>query len=219
MKNDNILGFLKELVKFRQKEILQMQRARCAEKQLVTYSNRTNLLINEIQQLETNQAYIPAETEQDIEQFDLLTKELAELKKKYTSIVQLCADYKNQKTRLEKQLTEQTSTLNSSLLLEILNIVDDFERVLELLKKYESNSITNGINLVYANLLKVLSNNKCEKIDCKAGDSFDVNFHEAVASLPHKSSQSSSGTITQIMQSGWLLNGKLLRATKVVVQL
>ena len=219
MKNDNILGFLKELVKFRQKEILQMQRARCTENQLVAYSNRTNLLINEIQCLETDLAYIPAETEKDIEQFDLLTKELAELKKKYTTIVQLCADYKNQKTRLEKQLTEQTATLNTSLLLEILNIVDDFERVLELLKKYKSNSITNGINLVYANLLKVLSNNKCEKIDCKVGDSFDVNFHEAVASLPQEPGQVNGGTIAQVMQSGWLLNGNLLRAAKVIVRL
>jgi len=101
----------------------------------------------------------------------------------------------------------------------LLKVIDDFDRVQESMKTYESNPVIEGIKLVYNNLLKVLADEGCEKIQCKTGDVFDVNFHEAVASLPREPGQVNGGTIAQVMQSGWLLNGNLLRAAKVIVRL
>lgn len=101
----------------------------------------------------------------------------------------------------------------------MLKIVDDFDRVQKSIESYERNPVIEGIEIVYHNLLKILTTEGCERIQCKSGDVFDVNFHEAVASLPHEPGQKNGGTIAQVMQSGWLLNGNLLRAAKVIVRL
>ena len=81
----------------------------------------------------------------------------------------------------------------------MLKVIDDFDRVQESMKTYESNPVIEGIKLVYNNLLKVLADEGCEKIQCKSGDVFDVNFHEAVASLPREPGQVNGGTIAQVM--------------------
>ena len=146
-------------------------------------------------------------------------KELKELRLKYKTAIQMCADYDNYKKRAQRQLTSMVNEANKRILSKLLSVVDDFDRVQESMKTYESNPIIEGIKLVYINLLKVLADEGCEKIDCKPGDMFDAHFHEAVASLPHEPGQANGGTIAQVMQYGWLLNGNLLRAAKVIVRL
>ena len=116
----------------------------------------------------------------------------------------------NYKKRMQRQQTDIINKANKDILEDLLKVVDDFDRVQDSMKTYERNPVIEGIKLVYNNLLKVLSNEGCEKIQCKSGDVFDVNFHEAVASLPHEPGQKNSGTIAQVMQTGWLLNGNLL---------
>ena len=151
-------------------------------------------------------------------QTELINKELEELKEKYKVAVQTCADFENYKKRMQRQQTDIINKANKDILEDLLKVVDDFDRVQDSMKTYERNPVIEGIKLVYNNLLKVLSNEGCEKIQCKSGDVFDVNFHEAVASLPHEPGQKNSGTIAQVMQTGWLLNGNLLRAAKVIVR-
>lgn len=145
-------------------------------------------------------------------------KELKELRSKYKVAIQMCADYDNYKKRVQKQLTSMVNEASKNVLAKLLPVVDDFERVQESMKTYESNPVIEGINLVYSNFVKVLNDEGCEKLDCKIGDKFDVNFHEAVAVLPHEPGQVNSGSIAQIMQQGWTLNGNLLRAAKVIVR-
>ena len=55
------------------------------------------------------------------------------------------------------------------------------------------------------------------RIETKCGDKFDVNLHEAIATQSIIDSAYKSDEIVQIFQSGWLLDNKLLRPTKVVV--
>ena len=216
MQNNKLIAYLNELVRFRQKEIIQMEHAKCDKQILVGYADRTDNILKTIQALHMN-ANVQSSDESN--QTELINKELEELKEKYKVAVQTCADFENYKKRIQRQLADEKSNANKEIILELLKIVDDFDRVQKSIESYERNPVIEGIEIVHHNLLKILTTEGCERIQCKSGDVFDVNFHEAVASLPHEPGQKNGGTIAQVMQSGWLLNGNLLRAAKVIVRL
>lgn len=219
MQNDKIISYLNELVRFRQKEIVQMEHARCDKKLLVGYADRTDRILKTIQEIHMTKDTQPSESSEVSAKNEAVSKELEELKEKYKVAVQTCADFENYKKRMQRQQADIINKANKDILEDLLKVIDDFDRVQESMKTYESNPVIEGIKLVYNNLLKVLADEGCEKIQCKPGDVFDVNFHEAVASLPREPGQVNGGTIAQVMQSGWLLNGNLLRAAKVIVRL
>lgn len=78
-----------------------------------------------------------------------------------------------------------------------------------------------GFELIYENFLNILKELNCEPIACDEGSAFDVNFHEAVSveklSVDHNRDRYLTDTVKDILQTGWLLDGKLLRPTKVTV--
>ena len=193
-----------------------MEHAKCDKQILVGYADRTDNILKTIQELHMN-ANVQSSDESN--QTEPINKELEELKEKYKVAVQTCADFENYKKRMQRQQADIINKANKDILEDLLKVIDDFDRVQESMKTYESNPVIEGIKLVYNNLLKVLADEGCEKIQCKSGDVFDVNFHEAVASLPREPGQVNGGTIAQVMQTGWLLNGNLLRAAKVIVRL
>ena len=193
-----------------------MEHAKCDKQILVGYADRTDNILKTIQELHMN-ANVQSSDESN--QTEPINKELEELKEKYKVAVQTCADFENYKKRMQRQQADIINKANKDILENLLKVIDDFDRVQESMKTYESNPVIEGIKLVYNNLLKVLADEGCEKIQCKSGDVFDVNFHEAVASLPREPGQVNGGTIAQVMQTGWLLNGNLLRAAKVIVRL
>ena len=193
-----------------------MEHAKCDKQILVGYADRTDNILKTIQELHMN-ANVQSSDESN--KTEPVNKELEELKEKYKVAVQTCADFENYKKRMQRQQADIINKANKDILEDLLKVIDDFDRVQESMKTYESNPVIEGIKLVYNNLLKVLADEGCEKIQCKSGDVFDVNFHEAVASLPREPGQVNGGTIAQVMQTGWLLNGNLLRAAKVIVRL
>lgn len=219
MQNDKLISYLNELVRFRQKEIVQMEHSKCDKKLLVGYADRTDRILKTIQEIHMTKDTQPSESSEVSAKNETVSKELEELKEKYKVAVQTCADFENYKKRVQRQQADIINKANKDILEDLLKVIDDFDRVQESMKTYESNPVIEGIKLVYNNLLKVLADEGCEKIQCKTGDVFDVNFHEAVASLPREPGQVNGGTIAQVMQSGWLLNGNLLRAAKVIVRL
>lgn len=193
-----------------------MEHAKCDKQILVGYADRTDNILKTIKELHMN---ANVQSSDNSNQTELINKELEELKEKYKVAVQTCADFENYKKRVQRQQADIITKANKDILEDLLKVIDDFDRVQESMKTYESNPVIEGIKLVYNNLLKVLTDEGCEKIQCKSGDVFDVNFHEAVASLPREPGQVNGETIAQVMQTGWLLNGNLLRATKVIVRL
>ncbi len=219
MQNDKLISYLNELVRFRQKEIVQMEHSKCDKKLLVGYADRTDRILKTIQEIHMTKDIQPSESSEVSVKNEATSKELEELKEKYKVAVQTCADFENYKKRVQRQQADIINKANKDILEDLLKVIDDFDRVQESMKTNESNPVIEGIKLVYNNLLKVLADEGCEKIQCKIGDVFDVNFHEAVASLPREPGQVNGGTIAQVMQSGWLLNGNLLRAAKVIVRL
>ena len=98
----------------------------------------------------------------------------------------------------------------------LLPLYDDMERLLNSIKGSVDEKTLSGFEMILENFEKTLLGFECKKIDCKIGDKFDVNVHEAIAVQPISVDQTTDNVVN-IYQSGWMFNGKLLRPTKVVV--
>ena len=75
-------------------------------------------------------------------------------------------------------------------------------------------NIVKGIDMIRTQFLDVLSKNGLTQVE-SLGKVFDPNFHEAVAQAPAPGKEDQE-IITEY-QRGYILNGRLLRASKVVV--
>lgn len=142
--------------------------------------------------------------------------ELKELRTKYQYAI---ADIRNIKRRNELEKTKFINTANRDVILDLLPIVDNMQGVVKSIKdsgNLESSfaAIAQGFDLIVNDLRKLLDSEGCEQIDANVGDEFNVKFHEAVVS---EESEQESGTITRIFSPGYVLNGTLLRPTKVGV--
>ena len=128
------------------------------------------------------------------------------------SLQRLQAYFNNYRKSAEKEKQELAECVKGNVALEILPILDDFERLLS--SKSKNIEIKKGALLIYKNLKSVLEKFGLEAFLDK-GEDFDPNFHEALsvkAALPED-----DGKILEIWQKGYRLKNRLLRPAKVVV--
>ena len=151
------------------------------------------------------------ETEEDV------SAELEALREKY---LRLSADFDNYKKRLAKEKQEILDFGNAQRLKELLFVLDNIERAIELSEeshgeKTDFVAFLDGIKLVHAQFLSGLGNFGVTEIDSGEGTVFDPSYHEAV--YKEHSETYESGTIISEVQKGYLLNGRLLRPSMVSV--
>jgi molecular chaperone GrpE len=75
-------------------------------------------------------------------------------------------------------------------------------------------NIVKGIEMVRTQFLETLENNGLKRIEA-LGEQFDPNFHEAISQQEVEGEEEDK--IVQEFQKGYMLNGRLLRASKVVI--
>lgn len=143
--------------------------------------------------------------------------ELEALREKY---LRLSADFDNYKKRLAKEKQEILDFGNAQKLKELLFVLDNIERAIELSEeshgeKTDFVAFLDGIKLVHSQFLAGLENFGVTAIDSSKGASFDPSYHEAV--YKEHSETYESGTIISEVQKGYLLNGRLLRPSMVSV--
>ena len=142
-----------------------------------------------------------------------LKKELSELQDKY---LRLAAEFDNYRKRTLREKTELIQTAGESLLRDILPLVDDFERGLELASNAEDmEAVRTGMGFIYNKLKDFLTNHGVKEINAM-DEPFDTEWHEAVANIP-ASSDDMKGMIVDVIQKGYTLNNKVMRYSKVVV--
>ena len=151
------------------------------------------------------------ETEEDV------SAELEALREKY---LRLSADFDNYKKRLAKEKQEILDFGNAHRLKDLLFVLDNIERAIELSEeshgeKTDFVAFLDGIKLVHAQFLAGLENFGVTEIDSSEGAVFDPSYHEAV--YKEHSETYESGTIISEVQKGYLLNGRLLRPSMVSV--
>lgn len=147
----------------------------------------------------------------------------AELRKELDSAKELVDDYTNQLKRLQAEFENYTkrvekervtfiSQANEKLIVKLLTLVDDFERVLAGLNELPADT-RNGIEMLYKHLLKVLEEENVAPFTSK-GQQFDPYKHEVV--LQEKSTEA-EGTVLEEFQKGYTMNGNVIRYAKVKI--
>lgn len=137
-----------------------------------------------------------------------LEKEIKEIKNKYLMAL---ADLENYKKRKQKEFEELAKYLNERLLIELIPILDNFERALKVAHK--DSAFSKGLKLIYKQLLDTLKKEGMEAFE-SVGKEFDPRCHEAVSTIPSKDRD---GIIIDEMEKGYRLKDKLARPAKVVV--
>ena len=95
---------------------------------------------------------------------------------------------------------------------ELLPVIDNFERAIEAAD--DDSAVREGLDLSMKLLLGVLEKAGIELVD-PIGEPFDPTYHEAMATVDNPDAE--PGSVTEVIQKGYVLNGRLLRAAMVLV--
>ncbi|MBE6140568.1 MAG: nucleotide exchange factor GrpE [Firmicutes bacterium] len=132
-------------------------------------------------------------------------------------ILRLNAEIQNMRKRNEDYISNILKYDGESLIVKLLDVVDNFERAI-LLDDHnltdELSKFLSGFKMIYADLLNILNNNEVKEIECLNND-FDPNIMEAV--LTSKVEGLESGKVIEVLQKGYLYKDKLIRAAMVKV--
>ena len=154
-----------------------------------------------------------AEEQQPQEEFVIEEDPLAEAQaqaEKYLDMARrLQADFDNYRKRTQKENEEFRKFACSSIVSDLLTVVDDLDRALE--HAGEETDLVKGIRGVRSNLMKILEANGLQEIPAEG--KFDPNLHEALCTVDGEEDD----MVAEVFQKGYTLNGKVLRYSKVKV--
>lgn len=138
-------------------------------------------------------------------QIEALTEQLARAK----------ADYQNLQRRTSNEMNDAVRYANAELMKSLLSVLDDFDRALAAGEDSEqSEELMEGIRLVHTNFMRSLQLQGLEVIDA-LHKPFDPSFHEALLQKP--SDQHPPHTVIEEAARGYILRGRVLRPSKVIV--
>ena len=137
--------------------------------------------------------------------------EAEEWKDKY---IRLYAEFENYKKRTLKEKTELILNGGEKTITAILPVLDDFERAIAD-KTEDATAIKEGFDLIFKKFLKTLEGIGVNKIETEDKD-FNVDYHEAIAMVPGMGDDK-KGKIIDCVQTGYMLNDKVIRHAKVAV--
>ena len=130
--------------------------------------------------------------------------------------LRLSAEFDNYRKRTLKEKAEIIKNGGEKTLTAILPVLDDFERALKNMEaSEETKAMKEGVELIFNKFNKILSQEGLQKIETE-GREFDVDFHEAIALIPAPS-EDLKGKILDCVQTGYMLNDKVIRHAKVAV--
>lgn len=185
-----------------------------------------NTTSNETTQPETNEQEVQNQAETateateaptaeltDAEKLAQAEAEIAELKDK---ILRQAADFANFRKHSMATHTELILNGGKKVLESLLPILDDMERAeANLAKSEDVETLREGLSLIFQKLQRTLEQQGLKKMETKEAQ-FDTDFHEAVALFPTEDEQQKNHII-DCVQTGYMLNDKVLRHAKVVV--
>ena len=138
-----------------------------------------------------------------------LEEENSDLKDKWQRAL---ADYQNLERRTQVEISQRVSSKTNDLLLNFINIYEDFVRAENSLSKEKID--TSGIIAVIKNMENLLAENNIKPIDA-IGEIFDPQLHEAVSMVIDDTLD--EGTITQEVSKGYISGKAILKPSKVIV--
>ena len=143
-----------------------------------------------------------------------------ELKKAKENNLRYLAEIDNLTKRFDKEREDTFKYAVTEFANEIILVADNFVRVTEsisLINKDDKDKVKpliEGVDLIFKDFLKTLEKFEIKQIDC-LDKKFDPNFHQAVSEEVNNDKE--IGEIIKVVQTGYLIQDRLLRPASVVV--
>ncbi len=157
-----------------------------------------------------------AEQQKQVEE---LQKQLEVLRKEkddiFAKLQRLAADYDNYQKRSAKQITDNVAYEKDKIVKSLLPVLDNFEYILaNTACGAADETLLKGVKIIYDQMLDVLKGYGIEQVK-SAGEQFNPAHHEAIT---HRSeNDKEEGLVLEELQKGYKLNGRLIRASRVVI--
>lgn len=161
-----------------------------------------------------------AETEDNMTEESVSGEKLSQLQEKYDELnnnyLRLHAEFDNFRKRTLKEKSELIKNGGERVLLDIIGLVDDFERALTALHAAEDkDAMLEGMDLIYGKFITFLGQHGVKEIE-SIGLPFDADRFEAVTTIPAQE-ETQKGMVIDCIQKGYELNEKIIRFPKVIV--
>ena len=157
-----------------------------------------------------------ATAEEPAEEKDPLEAAKAEIEELKTQMLYKTAEFDNYRKRTLKEKAELILNGGEKTVSAVLPIIDDMERAIENGAKTDDPAVLReGMELIYNKFIKALEGLGVKKIDTTDAD-FDTDMHEAVAMVPGMGDDK-KGKVIDCLQTGYMLNDKVIRHAKVAV--
>lgn len=145
-----------------------------------------------------------------VKKLDESTKASAELE---DMLKRRVAEFENYKRRTDKEKLDLLEYGNIKLLSRFIDLIDDLQNAAKAASAAtDVSSVQQGIDMIYQKICKQFEEEGVKQIEINVGDEFDVERHAALMQQP---SDLPEGSITMVIQSGYIYKDKVLRYAKV----
>lgn len=181
------------------------------EEDEILADNETELNNEEETPVEQPEQDAEQDTEEEKTPLEKVEEENAKLK---DQLLRTIAEFDNYKKRTLKEKAELILNGGEKTITAVLPVLDDFERAMAD-KTEDPQAIKEGMELIFKKFVKTLEGMGVKKIETEDQD-FDVDYHEAVAMVPGMGDDK-KGKVIDCIQTGYMLNDKVIRHAKVAV--
>ncbi|WP_461246751.1 nucleotide exchange factor GrpE, partial [Treponema sp. R6D11] len=140
----------------------------------------------------------------------------AQLAETRDQLLRKAADFENFRKRMNQEKQNAIEFANQSLLLDIIPVIDDFERAIQSGEKAaDLNTFIEGVKMIEKRLTSQLESKWGLKRFNSAGEAFDPNMHEAL--MMEKSPDITEAVVQEDLVRGYMLKDRVIRPAKVKV--
>ncbi|RKX95309.1 MAG: nucleotide exchange factor GrpE [Spirochaetes bacterium] len=151
-----------------------------------------------------------AETKKLLEEKDVLIKEYEDLLKRQQ------AEFENYRKRINREIEENKKYANVEVILDIINVLDDFERAIDAARSSKDfNALLEGIVMIEKQLRGILEKKYGVKRIEAVGKEFDPSIHDAI--MMEESDEVDEDTVVEDFQKGYIMYDRVIRPSKVKV--
>ena len=154
------------------------------------------------------------ETEVDLPGVDGKAEYMDEAEQWRDKYLRLWAELENTKKRLAKRLEIELQEEISAVLLDLLPVADNLERISTYVKKSGDKELERGLEITLRAFQEAMAKHGVSQIEAR-GVPFNPEVHDAIGAVP--APEFEEGTVLKIEQKGYFLDGKVLRPAKVVI--
>lgn len=135
--------------------------------------------------------------------------------KEKADYMRLLAEFDTFRRRTAEERLNMIDSASADIIKGMLPVLDACEQAVKMMENAGDSADKEGINLIFGKLMSYLKSKGLDVIK-SLGETFDTDFHEAVAQVP-VDDEARKGKVFDVVQTGYTLSGKVIRYAKVVV--